>query len=126
MRVRLLEVQYSVVAGTLLIAGAQVFAPNNPITLSPTTPPGAASAGVTVVNLTGSGFPTGTITPNLVTVTLAPATSGPAQSATVTGVTTVVGSTRRIVFQVLAGRPVSAPTAYLVSVRGATSTGVTF
>src|SRR5260370_3082781 len=101
---------------------------NSSITLSPTTSPAAAEPGVTLINVTGGGFPAGSIPPNLVTVNLQPATagSGPALTGLVTAVTTIVGSTRRITFQVVPGNPVQAPTAYLVSVAGSTTAGGTF
>jgi len=101
---------------------------NSSVTLSPATSPAAGEPGVTLINVTGTGFPAGSIPPNLVTVNLQPVTagSGPALTGLVTAVTTVVGSTRRITFQVVPGNPVQAPTAYLVSVAGSTAAGGTF
>lgn len=46
------------------------------VTLSATTSPSAGQAGVHSINVTGSGFPSGTIPPANVTVTLEPATAG--------------------------------------------------
>ena len=80
------------------------------VTLSPVASPSTAQPGVTVVNVTGSNFPSGTITPAQVTVNLVPATTGPAMTASVTAVTTIVGSTRRITFQ-FTGANVTSPTA---------------
>src|SRR5712691_6093237 len=53
------------------------------ITLSSTTSPAAGQPGVTVVNLTGSNFPAGTIPPAQVTMALqvAPGNTGPALTA---------------------------------------------
>jgi RHS repeat-associated protein len=95
------------------------------VTLTPIVSPSAGQPGVTVLNVTGSNFPSGTITPNSVSVTLAPATTGPAMTATVSAVTTIAGSTRRITFQVN-GPNVAAPTLFNVSVSGSTSTGQSF
>ena len=116
----------------LLVTCAAVFGVQTPraatpvtVTLSPTLSPSAGQPGVTLINVTGTNFPSGTIPPAQVTVTLTPATSGPAETTQVTAVTTIVGTTRRITFQIT-GPNVSIPTAYLVSVSGSTSTGVTF
>ena len=97
------------------------------VKLSPSTSPASAEPGVTLVNLTGSGFPLGTITPGLITVKLAPSSgSGPSESATATAVTTVIGTTRRVTFQVAPGSPLPAPAAYVVSLSGTTTGGVSF
>src|SRR5262249_43224483 len=97
------------------------------VTLSPTTAPGTAEPGVTVVNVTGTGFPTGAINASAVNVSLQPALgAAPLQTAVVSAVTTVFGATRRIVFQIAPGNSVSAPTEYMVSVSGSTSGGAMF
>src|SRR5580704_1346625 len=64
------------------------------VTLQPSTVPSSAEPGVTYVNLTGTSFPSGTIAPNGITVTLAPAVSGPPMTATVKSVTALVGTSR--------------------------------
>ena len=93
------------------------------IVLNPVTSPTAAEPGVTLVNLTGTGFPAGAITPAQVTVTLTPSATGssPAMKATTTAVTTIVGTTRRVTFQVFPSDPaqnVQSPTNYAVSLAG--------
>ena len=97
------------------------------VTLAAKTAPIAAQPGVTTVNLSGSNFPSGTISPSQVTVTLQlpPLTTGPALTTVVSAVTTVFGTTRRITFRV-AGPNVTAPTPYLVSISGTTGTGGSF
>jgi len=96
------------------------------VTLQQSTVPSSAEPGVTYVNLTGTNFPSGTIAPTSITVTLAPAVSGPAMTATVKSVTTLVGTSRRITFQVSPGNSVASPTPYLVTVSGTTSQGLSF
>src|SRR5258708_2705329 len=98
------------------------------ITLSPVTAPTAGEPGVTLINITGSGFPPGIITPDLVTVGLQPEVngSGPLLNGKVTAVTTIIGMTRRVTFQIVPGKPVQTPTKYLVSVLGSTASGVKF
>ena len=97
-----------------------------PITLTSATTPGSAEPGVTYVNVVGSGFPSGTIGAKDVTVTLAPASTGPAMTAVVQSVTTLFGSSRRVTFQVSPANEVTSPTAYLVSLSGATEQGAAF
>lgn len=111
-----------------VLADTSSTSPGISITLSPVTAPSAGEPGVTLINITGSGFLSGTITPALVTVGLQPAVtgSGPVLTGTVTAVTTIVGVTRRITFQIVPGNPVQAPTKYLVSVSGSTVSGVKF
>ena len=101
------------------------------IQLNPSTAPVIAEPNVTIVSLTGNGYPAGIINPGQVTVQLqpqAPAT-GPAMNVTVTSVKTVLGSTRKITFTVVpanSANNVTVPTAYLVSVSGSTAGGATF
>lgn len=104
-----------------------LLAQNTPVqvTLTPTTSPTAGQPGITNLSVTGSNFPSGTISASLVTVTLTPANSGPTLSATVTGITTIVGSTRKVSFQVI-GPNVASPTPYNVSVSGTSSGGQSF
>jgi hypothetical protein len=65
------------------------------VTLSPSASPSTAQPGTILVNLTGSNFPSGTISPADVTVTLVPAIagSGPTLSVVASAVTTIVGTT---------------------------------
>ena len=97
------------------------------ITLAATTSPAAVQPGVTVVTLVISNPPSGTITPaNLrLAIELAAGVSGPSLSATVTAYATLLPAGGRITFQVT-GPNVAAPTPYLVSVSGTTSTGIAF
>lgn len=96
------------------------------ITLTSSASPSAGQPGVTVVTLTGSGFPAGTIGGDSVDVRLEPAGGGTVTTTKSTSVTTVVGSTRRIAFLVPASIVVNVPAPFLVSISGATTTGVTF
>jgi hypothetical protein len=97
------------------------------VTLATKTAPTTAQPGVTTVNLTGSNFPSGTISPAQVTVSLQlpPLTTGPALTTVVTSVTTLFGASRRITFRVV-GPNVTAPTPYLVSISGVTGSGGSF
>jgi hypothetical protein len=100
---------------------------NATITLAQTTAPSAGQAGVTSLTLTGSGYPPGTITPNQVQVTLTPASSGGQTiSFAPLSVSTLIGSSRRIVFTIPASVSVSSPTDYFVSVVGQTTTASLF
>ena len=112
----------------LLASQASVLFADTSITLSPVTAPAAGEPGVTLINVTGSGFPSGTITPSLVAVSLQPASVGssPQLNGVVTAVTTIVGSTRRVTFQIPTGISIATPTNYLVSVSGTTSSGANF
>ncbi len=96
--------------------------------VSPSTAPGTAEPGVTTICLNGTGYPAGTINPAQVTVQVqpqAPAT-GPAMTAVVSAVTSVLGGARRIAFTAVpanSANNVLAPTNYLVSVSGSTVGG---
>src|SRR5271165_3473468 len=71
------------------------------VTLSSPTTPSAGQAAISVINVTGSNFPSGTIPPADVAVTIQPATSGPPSGTTnATAVVTIIGSTRRVAFQI--------------------------
>jgi len=72
------------------------------VTLSASASPSTGQPGTILVNLTGSNFPSGTISPANVTVTLVPAVagSGPTLSVVASTVTTITGTTRRVTFQV--------------------------
>jgi hypothetical protein len=85
-----------------------------------------AEPGVTMVHLTGSGFPSGTITPGNITLSLAPSSSGPPMTAIVLAVTTISGSSREITFQVSPANQVTTPTLYVISVSGTTVEGTQF
>jgi hypothetical protein len=96
-----------------------------PVNLVSPASPALAEPGVTLVTVTGSGYPAGSILPAQVNVRLAPAApgAGPTVNTVATGVQTVVGSTRRVTFTVPASLVVPAPTEYRVSVSGTTADG---
>jgi hypothetical protein len=101
------------------------------VTLTTSATPSTAEPGVTVVGISGTGFPSGTINPADVQVQLQPMAPGigPAMVAAVSAVTTLYGSTRRVSFQVFpanGANNVHAPTLYLASVAGKTTTGLSF
>ena len=98
-----------------------------PITLAASTSPVTAQPGVTVVTLTCSGLPSGTITAASLNVTLQPGqgATGPALTTQVSGFAALPVSGGRITFKVN-GPNVSTPTPYLVSVSGSTATGTSF
>ncbi|MEO8126716.1 MAG: IPT/TIG domain-containing protein [Bryobacteraceae bacterium] len=97
-----------------------------PVMLSPVASPAVGQAGATSVNLTGTGFPAGTISPQTTIVELQPANGGPAVAAKVMAVTTIFGSTRRVTFLIPASLSATGPTQYVASVSGTTSTATTF
>ena len=93
-------VSITAVAGLSISAELQAFQSPSVIQLSASTAPAIAESGVTVIYLTGSGYPAGIINAAQVSIQLqpqAPAT-GPAMNAIVSTVTTVAGSTRRVAF----------------------------
>lgn len=98
-----------------------------PISLAASTSPATAQPAVTVVTLTCSGLPSGTITAASLNVTLQPGqgAKGPALTTQVSGFAALPVSGGRISFKVN-GPNVSAPTPYLVSVSGSTATGTSF
>ncbi len=94
------------------------------VTLTAATSPSNGVAGISNVNVNGSGYPAGTILPAAVAVHLAASCGGPSLANTpALAVTTIVGSTRRVQFQV----PGSLSTGtYYVSLDGATTAPVSF
>ena len=124
---RLLLITFFFSSGNTFFNQPLVAQVPNTVELLPNTSPSAAQPGVTVVSLTGSGFPGGSIVPGQVTISLqvAPGYSGPKLTASAIAVAVLAASSRRITFQI-AGQNVTAPTPYLVSVSGSTSTGNTF
>jgi PKD repeat protein len=95
------------------------------VKLNAATSPTSGQAGLTTVSVTGSGFPSGTISPASVTVTLTPS-GGTAVTTTATAVTPGTGTTNTIAFVVPASISVSTPTVYEVSISGQTTTGTAF
>lgn len=112
----------------LLVYGAEEARTQSPVavTLLPTTTPAVGEPGITSITVIGSNFPSGSILPANVTVTLTPATGGAAVNTTATGVTTIAGSTRRLVFTIPASIMVATATPYNVSISGSTASGVNF
>lgn len=96
------------------------------IKLNSSTAPTQGQAGLNLVSVTGSGFPTGTILPGNVTVALSPAPPAVGASATTeaTAIQTIIGSTRRVQFLIPASLVTNASTPYLVSISGTTSAAV--
>ncbi len=76
--------------------------------------------GLSNVIVTGSGFPAGTIAPAQVTVVLTPAPGsvGPTVQTTASAVTTVIGSTRRVAFQIPASLQITTPLPYRITLAG--------
>lgn len=93
------------------------------VSLLPTATPSAAEAGLTLVSVTGSEFPAGTIIPSQVTVTLAPASPGTGDPVAVEAysVTTVIATTRKVTFLLPASIHVGSPTVYSISIASSTS-----
>src|SRR5215510_6677792 len=87
------------------------------VTLSTAVSPSTGQAGVTSVSVTGSNFPSGTIAPADVTVTIEPATAGtgPTITTSASNVATVVGTSRRVTFQIPDTVDIAAPTSYRLS-----------
>jgi hypothetical protein len=108
----------------LILAGS--LPSNGQVTLSSTASPASGQAGITIVNVTGSNFPAGTITASATTVSLAPQPSGTATTTTVSTVTLITGSTRRVTFLIPGTINVSTPTVFRVSVTGTTGAGTHF
>src|SRR5262249_34452686 len=81
------------------------------VSLSPSASPSSGQPGITTINVTGSNFPSGTINPGQVQVTLQPAGGSPAQASTTsaTAVTTIAGTTRRVTFTIPASISVVTP-----------------
>jgi hypothetical protein len=98
----------------------------SPVKLNVATAPSFGTAGVTAVNITGSGFPTGhgSISPAAVTINLSLSCNGAvAASATGTKVVVILGSTDRITFTL----PASLSTnTYFASISGQTADTTAF
>ena len=112
----------------VLFAGSLPLGAVTNVTLNGLTSPTAADTNVTSVTVIGHGFPSGTIPPANVTVTLNPTTSGggPTGTTTATAVTVESGTTEYVTFKVPTSVTVSAATSYQVSISGTTSTGNAF
>lgn len=87
--------------------------------------PSSGQAGLTTVSVTGSGFPSGTISSASVTVTLTP-TSGTPVTTTASSVTPGTGTDNTIAFLIPASISVTAATVYDITISGQTTDGTTF
>ena len=116
------------VCALALLSGSLLLGAVTNVTLNGLTSPSAADPGVTNVTVIGHGFPSGTIPPANVTVTLNPTTSGggPSGTTTATKVTVASGTTEYVTFKVPTAILVPAATSYQVSIAGTTSTGNAF
>src|ERR1044071_7776292 len=100
--------------GTLIAIVAGLASPclvtgQTSVTLAPAVAPSSGQAGITVLNVTGAGFPAGAILPAAVTVSLAPSAGGPAVTTPALAVTTIVGATRRVTFTIPGSISVATP-----------------
>ena len=113
------------VCALALLSGSLLLGAVTGVTLNGLSSPSAADSGVTNVTVIGHGFPSGTIPPANVTVTLNPTTSGggPSGTTTATKVTVASGTTEYVTFKVPTAILVPAATSYQVSIAGTTSTG---
>ena len=118
--------RYRLIACILPLVLPLAAAAQTAVTLSPTASPAAGQPGITTINLTGSNFPAGTIQPSAVTVSLQPSAGGTSVTTPASAVTTIVGATKRITFTIPASISVSSPTAYAVSITGATTANAAF
>jgi hypothetical protein len=109
----------------ILLASSASFAATTKVTLSTDTNPGTGQAGVGYVSVVGTGFPSGTISPGAVTLTITPPT-GTATTTKAAKVKVISGSEESVTFQIPATISVSTPTVYTVSLKGQTSTGNKF
>lgn len=100
---------------------AQVF-----VTLSTLASPSSGQPGVTTINITGSGFPGGSILPANTTIALQPSAGGTIATTSASAVTTIIGSTRRVTFSIPPSISLSASTAYKVTVTGQTTASTAF
>jgi hypothetical protein len=99
------------------------------VNLSATASPATATPGSTVVTLTGSSFPSGTINAAEITVNLSPdpsAVGSPSAAVIASTIQTVVGSTRRVTFLVPATLVVPVATQYRVSLAGVNFSSTNF
>lgn len=99
-------------------------ASTSPVKLSADTSPSSGLAGVTFVNITGSGVPTGTVTPSAVTVSLSKSCMGASPTTTkASSVTKVIGTSDRFQFEI----PSSLATGtYYATISGTTTGGTAF
>jgi rhamnogalacturonan endolyase len=111
---------YVLGVGCVLLLLPDASQASSAVKLSTATSPASGTAGTGSVSVTGSGFPTGTITPATTNVSLASTCGGTATVATVSSVTKVIGTEDRITF-VIPGS-LSAGN-YFVSISGTSTSG---
>jgi Putative Ig domain len=121
------------ILGPALLASLPLLSPAwlagaiTPVTLNPSANPSSGDAGVSLVSVTGHGFPSGVIPPGNVGVTLKPSVSGPPTgNVRALKVKVVSGSTEVVTFRIPAQLVVPTATLYAISIAGATSTGTPF
>src|SRR5690349_15907108 len=119
---------FRVVLVLALLSGLLPLGATTLVTLNASASPGTGDPTLTNINVTGHGFPGGTIPPANVTVTLSPTTvgGGPTGMTPALSVTVISGSTERVTFRIPKAINVPAPTSYQVSIAGTTSTGNAF
>ena len=111
---------------SVALAGLVFTAPLSAQTvkLNAWTSPSSGASGSTFVNLNGSGYPSGPITPFFVTVSLSSSCDGTAAAtATPSSILSVVGSSDRVQFQLPA---LLATGTYYATVSGTSTSGVSF
>ena len=99
-------------ASLLFLAAAPAKAQ---VKLDPTAAPNSGQPGVQVIKVTGSGFPSGTIPAQNVTVSLVPG-AGPKGVATATAVTHISGTIHSVSFKIPSSLVFHAPLAYKVCI----------
>jgi Fe-S cluster assembly iron-binding protein IscA len=98
------------------------------VKLNASAAPSAGQPDVQMIKVTGSGFPSGAIPQQNVTVSFVSAVpqSGPSAATKASAVATLFGTTRTISFQIPSALATQSPISYLVSISGTTSSGVSF
>src|SRR5678809_494660 len=107
---------FLVLVAVLAIISQNGLQAQTPVSLSTAVSPAAGQPGVTSINVTGSGFPTGTILPASTTVSLQAVSGGPIVTAPATAVTTIAGTSRRVTFTIPNTIAVTTPTAYRIGI----------
>lgn len=93
------------------------------VKLNAVTSPSSGSAGTSTVSVTGSGFPSGAISPANVLVSLATSCGGSPTTAAASTVTTVIGTSDKVAFAI--PNSLAAGT-YYVSLSGTSNGGTSF
>lgn len=115
------------IAGALVVAIVCLAAPvgaSAQVRLNTWTSPSSGATGSTVVNITGTGFPSGTINPSAITLTFSSSCGGATSAMeNPSAVRPILGTSDRVAFTV----PASLTTGnYFVSLAGATTSSVPF